>query len=366
MSRISLDMYYVGHGAMFYAEIFNNSNELEMKLLVDAGSNSDVTEVVAEQSEKEVIGRIMDNSASLIVCITHLHTDHYSYIRDLFYELNAAEQFEMLEAFYVGSMRFGSEEVNLFQYADVFRNIAFLLLDQNKQAWRHLGVIEEETELWHSADGEVRLTVLFNLLTGGGDENDNSAVFCLKHERVKQMVMFTGDITGWTLSNICFCKYYRDAFIKAVKSYSVWMTVPHHGSIHTLEKCGFIFWGEVRRDKLYISEQLDYLFYQAGLMAMGFFISAGMQDEFGHPDCFVTNMFYPYAKQIPGLLEHFPCYRTYDNPGYFMPRNLPPMDGGWFVFTNQRRMYTTVFAVNTGDPDAPWKLETRTIHQDFP
>lgn len=367
MSRISLDMYYVGHGAMFYAEILDDADNLEMKLLVDAGSNSDETGEGAQNSMEDVIGRIMANSAPLIICITHLHTDHYSFIWELFVTLNNAERFEMLEAFYVGSMRFGSKEVNLFQYADVFRDIAFLVLDKNEQAWRHLGVVREETDLWHSEDGEVRLTVLFNLLTGGGDENDNSAVFCLKHDEAKQMVMFTGDITGTTLTRICSSSTCLGAFVAAVNGYSVWMTVPHHGSIHTLEKDDFIIQaGRQGQQSYYTSRNLDNLFQPAGLRDMGFFISTGVKDKFGHPDYFVTRMFYNYAEKVPALLEHFPCYRTYDNPGYFMPRNLPPMDDGWFVFTNRRLMYTTVFAVNTGDPDAPWKLETRTIHQDFP
>lgn len=95
---------------------------------------------------------------------------------------------------------------------------------------------------------------------------------------------------------------------------------------------------------------------------MGFFISTGVNDKFGHPDYFVTSMFYTYAKQISGLLEHFPCYRTYSDR-YSMPSDLPPLDGGWFIFSNRRRMYTTVFAVNT---NGDWEQGTRTEHRDFP
>ena len=360
-------MYYVGHGAMFYAEILDDADNLEMKLLVDAGSNSDETGRLARQSKADVFRRIMANDIPLIVCITHLHTDHYSFIWNLFSTLNRQRRFRMLQAVYVGSMQFGLVEWTLCAYAAEFQHIAYLVLAKKREAWKPLGLFEGETDLWQSADGEVRLTVLFNLLTGGGDENDNSAVFCLKHERIKQMVMFTGDITGTTLTRICSSGTYLGAFVAVVNGYSVWMTVPHHGSIHTLEEDDFIIQaGRQGHPAYYTSRNLGWLFQQAGLSNMGFFISTGVNDKFGHPDCFVTNMFYSYAKRIPGILEHFPCYRTYDTPGYFMPRNLLPMDDGWFVFTNQRRMYTTVFAVDTGDPDAPWKLETRTEHRDFP
>lgn len=367
MSRISLDMYYVGHGAMFYAEILDDADNLEMKLLVDAGSNSDETGEGAQNSMEDVIGRIMANSAPLIICITHLHTDHYSFIWELFVTLNNAERFEMLEAFYVGSMRFGSKKKNLIEYADAFQDIGYLVRARNKPAWKHLGFIVNEEDLWQSADEQVRLTVLFNLLGGDGDENDNSAVFCLKHDEAKQMVMFTGDITGTTLTRICSSSSSTclGAFVAAVNGYSVWMTVPHHGSIHTLEKDDFIIQaGRQGQQSYYTSRNLDNLFQPAGLRDMGFFISTGVKDKFGHPDYFVTRMFYNYAEKVPALLEHFPCYRTYDTPGYSMPRNLPPPgNGGWFAFTNQRRVYTTV-VIN--DMDNPEKQELRTIHQDFP
>ena len=229
-------MYYVGHGAMFYAEILDDADNLEMKLLVDAGSNSDETGRLARQSKADVFRRIMANDIPLIVCITHLHTDHYSFIWNLFSTLNRQRRFRMLQAVYVGSMQFGLVEWTLCAYAAEFQHIAYLVLAKKREAWKPLGLFEGETDLWQSADGEVRLTVLFNLLTGGGDENDNSAVFCLKHERIKQMVMFTGDITGTTLTRICSSGTYLGAFVAVVNGYSVWMTVPHHGSIHTLEE----------------------------------------------------------------------------------------------------------------------------------
>lgn len=249
-------MYYVGHGSMFYAEILDDSGQLELKLLVDAGSNSDETGKGAGQSQRDVIRRIMANSTPLIVCITHLHTDHYSFIWKLFTMLYQKEQFRMLKAFYVGSMRFGSLDWLLFAYAADFQKIAYLLLARNKQVWRPLGVIGEEMELWQSADGEVRPTVLLNLLEIDGDENDNSAVFCLKQNVARQMVMFTGA----TLSRIYGNDTYRDTFVSAVNGYSVWMTVPHHGSIHTLEENDFIIRPGRRGGQAYTSRNLNHCF----------------------------------------------------------------------------------------------------------
>lgn len=359
MSLISFTMYYVGHGSMFYAKVYDRDRKLEMQILVDAGSTSDATGWEADANKERVIEEIMENNVPLIVCLTHLHRDHYSFLTDLFKKINREERWDMLAAFIVGSMHRGIDTDELIRYSGEFQQLAYLVSGQKEDAWWPLDIVDEETDLWISKEGDVRLSVLFNCLCGYGDENDNSAVFCLRHLESSNLVIFTGDITGATLQRIDECSAYKEALRKGLARYFVYMTIPHHGSIHTLEKEYFVMNRNRYGGNIYTTKNLNNFFRAIGFKKGGLLLSSGVLDLHGHPDFFVVRMFYPYAKRDHIFQEIVPCYVTYDEPGYSVILDMPLPDEGWYGFENMRQFYTTVHVKRVNHVPT---LETKDAH----
>lgn len=346
-------MYYSGHGAMHFVEV-GDGNTLEKIILIDAGKTSDGTGEAADASAGEVLKRLCHPAAAcgIIVCVTHMHADHYSYIAGMLKRLRERGLSDRVEKVY-----FGSQGWDVFRTEGDAKTIKYWLDDWG-QAGRaeFLNPVTSETVLWSSPDGRRSLSVLLNRIIDSGDENARSAVYFVKDSDYKQGILFTGDISGVTMELVRTSPAICGALKTALQGYYLYMTIPHHGSIHSLEEGNFAVDIIPNLGKRYTDVRIRDLLNKIGVTSFDMMISSGVDDEHGHPDMWTVNAFGNYVGRSSWVDEYFQVFRGGDYEE--LPPDVCESTRHGFMYHNRKKIYSTVC---NEDISAPLSVRTEKI-----
>ena len=303
MGAVYYKSYHVGHGAMHYFKICDAYGRIEKKILIDAGSNKvDAVESV-EKSKKEVIDDIFVSGTEnqCIFCLTHIHDDHYSFFSSFINELDANNHLDYVEKFYIGSCDQETLQDLIKNPPKKRKHAEFVkgmgLFDQSlrKLGCRVQFLINSnsgaESLLWKDEDG-IELHVLFNCLYSGAVHeagetlNDNSANFLLKNTKSKEVFWVTGDATGNTFNYLLRDGFSQSRISTLIHECKVNITVPHHGSMKSLVKGGFVVKGNWTTIKQLKSNGTNWttLCDQIGLANYQLILISCYDDQYGHPD----------------------------------------------------------------------------------
>ena len=288
MSYVEGGSYHVGHGAMHYLKVKNDEGEVEKKILIDAGSNQD--DGINMFSPQTVFDDIYNSKQEqCIFCLTHLHADHYAYFNIIIKKLFKRNRLCVVDRFYVGSVKSqaaifeminnnpGASEHDEFLCGIDLLNELITILDTKVVFMDTVSTIPKPE--WVSEDGDVELHVLFNCLFNDDVHwlNANSANYLLRKKTNKRAFWVTGDITGRTFDHL-----WRDGELQSkisylVEGYNVTLTVPHHGSLHTMLESDFIKKGNSNPHKWFL------LCFMLGLRNYSLILNSCFGDRYGHP-----------------------------------------------------------------------------------
>lgn len=290
---MNIKFFYVGHGAMNYLQILDAWGNVVSHFLVDAGSSDDKTDGTVLENNLALVRTEISNHlmAPLVILITHFHDDHYNLLNSL--QIPDSSEYWLC----VGSLTDEWDILNEPQNPlAMFWN---LHPNMNKEI---LGRLEVPTPfqapnvplgdvevyyLWNNYFTDITEEAIHEVFPhasrGSFHRNRNgTAVAFLCNGKV---VVFTGDMTGANFWALLLEDNFRKAIQQLFDGHTVWMTVPHHGSLHTLS--------EPLQHPL-ISLDLSTLYYcteclQAALTevfpcAHRLYISAGVRDRYNHPN----------------------------------------------------------------------------------
>lgn len=289
--QMNVKFFYVGHGAMNYVQIFNNKGAVISHFLIDAGSTDDKYNQGEVQNQNLGLLQtlILTNMDSpLVIIITHLHKDHYNLLNEL--NIPDISNFYLLVGSVIDESYFLSDsEDELACFWNLHRQM-------NKQVVSYIG---QPTE-WSEVElGDVKLYLLWNnyFLNMASKQGNrfcgkattseyNSNGLAVAFLTDKHAVIFSGDMTGKNFdaiwSNIDLRKNLYDLLGTRIKL----MTVPHHGSLHTLlEPSGNPVISLKRYPTMYYNTQrLKEIITNVFGKVQKMYISAGLRDRFCHPD----------------------------------------------------------------------------------
>lgn len=306
MRTVEYSAVYVGHGALNYIQVKDGSNNVVKKIIVDAGSTDDGltcdSSIPTAASNKEwLIDDVKASSAKqVIICITHVDKDHYSYVVTLIDELAKARRLDVIKTVYIGSV---PDESSLILKANRLYNQINTYVGQ--VSFSILGQKMVPENLW-SEEG-VQLWALFNYICDeGGDVNANSANYAVKSTSKNVVLWFTGDSTGKTFNTLMGLELAKINPIKAVfDGCFVYMTVPHHGSIDTLMHDDFIYVDQ----NTWKWQNWRLLCAQLGISAYDMVASFGAEDKFRHPSGVSMHIYASMTPQSAG--KPSPSYLAY-------------------------------------------------------
>lgn len=299
MPHVELISYYTGHGGLYYAEVQDDVPATALHLIVDAGTNptaSDPNQVATNL--QDIVQRIAARPAQVIVCLTHAHLDHYSHLGELLdsiASLTAAPPYRVYvtprpSAFTVQHSFLRANIIpelfdplkSMTASNSVFNDI----LTRHQPQVRLLDACQNGRETLFSIPRTASLDRLFSWMDSGYDENRNGTLFSLSVGGA--LIWFTGDITGETMRWLIedSPQAATDIQARAAAATSVAITVPHHGSVHTLEEGGFIYYDPDQGNDSPLSASSFDDFFQllCGGKLDEAFVAADFQDQYGHPD----------------------------------------------------------------------------------
>ena len=170
-------VYYCGHGAMNYIEVMDESDSVVLKIVIDAGCTEDKCQTKdgekreADVNFDELNTRLWNRweDASIIICITHYHEDHYNYLSHMYKSIVNRKQ---MISIVFGSL---SQESFWWNPNDFASMVHALLGEKNRSA------IPDSAINWHiHSEGNIELYMLWNCLCKGKNENDNSAAYLVR------------------------------------------------------------------------------------------------------------------------------------------------------------------------------------------
>ncbi len=297
MARAQWTACYVGHGALNRIDIIDDDNQVEHTIIIDAGSNEDKFilngfDTRAKVAGQELIKYIKQcGDKSVTMCLTHIHDDHYSFFLDLLQDDDAREK---IECFYIGSVCEKPDEINSkFWQAIISSNLNFDILEEYNY---YKGKYNQPRPLWTDSENEFELWLLFNCLctNDGNNVNQNSANYLFKTP--SSATWFTGDSTGWTfsvlLNNKHLCEGIKDIIHQCCK---INITVPHHGSSHSLAENDFIFIPGDGKADVELNDWNE-LCIAIGIEKYNIIASFGIEDSNGHPSGYAM---FIYAYGVP-------------------------------------------------------------------
>lgn len=334
MLHMMCTVYYCGHGAMNYIEVTNEDGIVVLKILIDAGTTQDDIANEAENNFLRMKERLLKPNACgenvlIWICITHYHEDHYSYINRLITELTKYENLIV----YLGSV--GDSRLRICQ------NETETFFAKIWNLW--LGSIMADTVirpqlLWQGQN--IELYILWNnLCPDSSDYNDNSAAFLVRDTSSFDAFVFLGDMTGTTFLALADLPELMDAVSGLMSGYGQNVTVPHHGSIKTLQQAGFINIDESREAGTESMDPLVQAMHSMGMDNGVYYISNGVLDTHKHPDYMTATAFRDMAvKQwVTGGVTGYTTF-TYCG-GY-------PKDQWVNIAKNGAMIYSTAYAVD--------------------
>lgn len=308
MGKVNYKAIYAGHGALNYIEVKDSKDTVVKKIIIDAGSSSDYLiypgsgRSVAADNEKALIEDVKKSSKDqVIICVTHVHTDHYSFISKMYQELKKAGCLHVIEKIYIGSVL---NEIELLDTAKDLYNLAYDDFINSIYKFSVLGQKMKPETLWKWDD--IELSVLFNCISGGKDINSNSANYVVVSRSKKAAIWFTGDSTGSTFSALGKWNII-DGFFTGCDI--LVMTAPHHGSIDTFMQDDFIYACDNTAGKTWHCEKWPGLCKKLGINNYRMVASFGGLDQHMHPSGY--SMFV-YAGLTPTETGHFsPKYAAF-------------------------------------------------------
>lgn len=292
MSLVRYYSYYVGHGAMNFFEVCSNSGSVEMKILIDAGTKCDKSyKKFADVHYNIVKNNILNCESKCIFCLTHPHEDHYSYMCGCISELENSGNLGAVEKIFIGGLK--EEQFRYIKGNEEFIAADKAFLDYIKHLFDILGpdiviLCQQQyvpDQLWSDNDG-ANLYMLYNGVIHG-DANDLGAGYVVKNG--KNMVWVTGDSTGsvfnYYLRNVELALILAEIFGGASQ---VYITAPHHGSIHTLSQADFIYNDEDQQLSSLKWETLIHDFL--GIKKYRLILGSCPDDKFKNPDLIATEI----------------------------------------------------------------------------
>lgn len=312
---------YVGHGAMNYIEIYEGGKVIS-RFLVDAGSTADKSQTSNFNNNLEYIEKQICNSElPLMILITHLHQDHYNLLNRLHIPGT------MTGWIYVGSipstwMLGPQDDLEMFRLLHKKMEFKTLTRISPPQEIKHPGLSLGNVSvycLWNNYFRQL-LPRNFGLTFCSGNYNSNGAAFAFICGSTA--VIFSGDMTGENFQSLSTKGKLATHVKKLLNCHQVYMTVPHHGSLHTLQKPDnkpFVSWNP--NTQFFDTTQLQNVMTATFQCPLEMYISADKFDQFGHPDCMAAlaydnagNKTYAFPASYEASLEN----------GYPDPSN-PPM-----------------------------------------
>lgn len=280
---------YVGHGAMNYIQIYDDSNEVLGHVLVDAGSTDDKTDhTFLNQNLNYIQQEIAKNTAPVIILITHLHEDHYNLLWNL-----KSTIIGRIEYLCIGSTQ--SIDNDLSDPENILKILWNLQAESKRIVLEQITAPVEMFTL-----GDVQVYCLWNnyftkitstmadykyVYARRGDDyrNENGAAFAFLCK--DKAVVFSGDMTGDNFRQLQRGSTLEKQIRKVLGQKLVYMTVPHHGSLHSLQKTEWRRWLLLNRKTCYFNVSvISNIIKKVFQSPIKMYISAGKMDKFGHPN----------------------------------------------------------------------------------
>lgn len=278
---------YVGHGAMAYIQVYDRTGHVTAHLLVDAGSTDDKTDgSLRERNLDFVSEEISSYPAPMYVFITHFHEDHYNLLN----QLNIPK--DMTGHLYVGSIRgeneFDDPENELRIFWNLHSRMRRVIIPQTTIPMELLTLDNVQVYcLWNNYF--TRLTDQMvcrkyqRACTGDSHRNENGAAFALICDG--DAVVFSGDMTGRNFRELLGNSWFQADVKKHLDGRTVYMTVPHHGSLHTLtEPEWYPLLSLNKWSGFFDTSRLRMIIQNVFQRPEKMYISAGEEDRFNHPN----------------------------------------------------------------------------------
>ncbi len=306
MSETDIRHMYVGHGALNWIQ-FKQYERVIKTIVIDAGSNEDHLGQI-EETRDWFLDKIDGcEDKSVILCLTHLHIDHYSFFLDILENAGLAEK---IDVFYVGGF---SSDIQPEEVCGTLWDAICYAQDQELMEIIFLHELIEPERLW--SEGGNELWVLFSCICGDIDDlNSYSANYAIKTDD-DYGIWFTGDSTGWTFNFLID----HDKIIPPIRDFfqrckSLTITVPHHGSLNTLLTAGFVFCEQVNGEPDWYIFNWIVLCTKLGIEKYDMIASFGRRDSNNHPSGYAM---YIYAQGVekasvsPGDEIYYEAYKQF-------------------------------------------------------
>lgn len=301
MPRINAKFFYVGHGAMNYIQIFDDANAVVCQILIDAGSNDDKTDRSKKNSniafvQEQLVG---NKTVPTIVLLTHFHDDHYNLLTSLIKQ--EIQDVWMLVGSLTDMIFMNNPEnqvAQLFNILDENRRMILPRIESPVHILSETGIPVQLPDgidfycLWNNYFAEITKQTIEDIVPlpslGQGYVNRNGAAFalCLGDNAL----LFLGDMTGANFFALLLEDNLRTSIHEIFFDLKIWMTVPHHGSMHTLSMEPFLhpFISLNLPTFHYNIEHLQSALTEVFSRPYGMYVSAGYRDKFGHPSCLAS------------------------------------------------------------------------------
>lgn len=368
MAQARFTSFYAGHGGLYYTEVKDNAGTTILHLVVDAGTKPRIYDAAQlDRNLDSIAVNVKDFPADVVVCLTHPHLDHYSHIDDLLVKIGqlvtvGLKVFLTMDPgdFNVMSNPYACQKAvsemckplnSMTRHNQVFRN----LMKHFPNSLYFLASYHAGVEcLWHSTTLDAKLYRLFTWLDDSIEKNRNGTLFALKLDR--SLIWFTGDITGenmrWVIEEDAADQVRKDIASLTDQTDNVAITVPHHGSVHSLEQGCFIYADPTKgEDSPFTVESLGkFLALLTGGNFSSAFVSADFMDEYGHPDAWTLYWLTTYLKPCAGQHD-FIGYKHVE--GYYAiiadANAHTPLGYYWDTFSEYKDMNVTWNMSNPAD-----------------
>ena len=314
--EVRLHSLYAGHGNFYHIEMQAEDGDAR-HIIVDAGSLQQKGDPVRiRQNIDEVVGKLVESGMeeSVILCTTHMDYDHISFIKTIYDKVCSVDP-RIIDRVIVTMppamdvLERTAETLDckgdLTATANALLDLAeTLIIDE---------LIDEPEVIFDIPGIDVVFGVLCSWLCVSTriDTNSNTSVFYLRCASPEvSIVWFMGDATGGTMTSMLE----RDNIRRSVANltngaHEVYMTTPHHGSIHSLIEDNFI---SDRTDREGISRKnlegfLDFM--HQGHYIYGLYVNADFNDRFLHPDDWTMRIMENHAVSKPSQPLFYLTYR---------------------------------------------------------
>lgn len=344
MLTVTVHSLYAGHGNFYHIELTNSEGQ-HRHIIVDAGTmprRHDPNKI--QENIDQLLAEITTNAeaASVILCTTHMDIDHILFMR-LLYEsicqVNPAIISTVAVTLKPGVEIERSTQTTLTAFGEFGAEESQLLSIPN------VSIIDLGVECPFDIVSDPDLDFEFSLLAtwlcypGNTEVNANSSLFFLRCGT--SITWFLGDATGETMHRILEETATIGETIAHLSrdTNKVFVTTPHHGSIHSLNEASFL---SDLPDGQGINPANFKAFlgtlYQGGGIS-GLFVNADFDDEFSHPDDWTLWFMASSVREDPEAEDrHYLTYK-HVNGGYANLADTSAAGKFWTNYTTKRGIY---------------------------